>query len=99
VRVEESAVQWLETTIDTMTDQLPELKTFVLPGGTPIAAHLHVARTVCRRAERFTVALAEHEALGPWTLQYLNRLSDWLFTAARYANFQAGVPESAWSIR
>lgn len=99
VRVEESAVQWLESSIDAMTEQLPALKTFILPGGTPIAAYLHVARTVCRRAERLTVALAEHEDLGPWTLQYLNRLSDWLFTAARYANFQANMPESAWSIR
>jgi cob(I)alamin adenosyltransferase len=99
VRVEESTVQWLETTIDTMTASLPELKTFILPGGTPAAAHLHVARTVCRRAERLTVALSEHEALSPWTLHFLNRLSDWLFTAARYANFQANVAESAWSIR
>lgn len=99
VRVEESAVIWLETTIDAMTEQLPPLKTFILPGGTPLAAQIHVARTVCRRAERLTVALAEHEDLGPWTLKYLNRLSDWLFTAARYANFQANMPESAWSLR
>lgn len=99
VRVEESAVTWLEETIDAMTAVLPELKHFILPGGTPAAAHLHIARTVCRRAERITVGLAEHEPLGAWTIQYLNRLSDWLFTAARYANQQAGMAESEWRTR
>ncbi len=98
-RVEEAQVTRLEREIDQMDEQLPELKSFILPGGTPGAATLHVARTVCRRAERWTVALMEHEGVenvNPVVQHYLNRLSDWLFTAARFENRQAGREETTW---
>lgn len=99
VRMDAEAVLWLETTIDTMTAQLPELRNFILPGGSPAAAYLHVARTVCRRAERLAVALQEHEPLSEQALIYLNRLSDFLFTLARWENQQAGIPEAKWALR
>jgi cob(I)alamin adenosyltransferase len=99
VRIDAETVAWLETTIDTMTAQLPELKNFILPGGTPSAATLHVARTVCRRAERLVVALTEQENIGEYPLVYLNRLSDFLFTLARWENHQAGESEEKWLVR
>jgi cob(I)alamin adenosyltransferase len=97
VRVTEAQAAWLEQTIDEMTAQLPELRSFILPGGTTAAAQIHVARTVCRRAERLTVALAEAEAINAQAVVYLNRLSDWLFTLARFENMQAGVDDVTWS--
>lgn len=99
VRIDSAAVNWLEATIDGMEEQLEPLKNFILPGGSPAAAYLHVARTVCRRAERLAVKLAEREALNEIAVKYLNRLSDWLFTAARYENLKAGVSESKWRVR
>jgi cob(I)alamin adenosyltransferase len=66
------------------------LRSFVLPGGSAAAAHLHVARTVCRRAERSIVKLAEHEKVGAAAIKYANRLSDFLFVAARFANLERG---------
>ncbi len=99
VRMDAETVAWLETTIDTMTADLPALKNFILPGGTPAAAQLQVARAICRRAERIAVSLSEHEPIGEHVLKYLNRLSDWLFTLARWENHQAGIEESQWSIR
>ncbi len=99
VRIAADTLAWLEMTIDTMTADLPELKNFVLPGGTVVAGHLHVARTVCRRAERLTVALMDDEAIGEYVLPYLNRLSDWLFTLARWENLQAGISETKWALR
>jgi len=72
------------------------LKTFLIPGGAEAGARLHLARTVCRRAERRLVALAAQEDIPPVFLAYLNRLSDLLFVLARAANRQAGVPESPW---
>lgn len=99
IRMDAATVIWLETTIDQMTAELPPLKNFILPGGTPTAAQIHVARTICRRAERLAVALHEHESIGGYALQYLNRLSDWLFTLARWENFQAGMPEEKWIVR
>ncbi|KAL3776235.1 hypothetical protein HJC23_011732 [Cyclotella cryptica] len=84
----------LEEWIDTMTEQLPELTSFILPTGSPASAQLHVARTVCRRAERRTVPLVrDHESCEPAALAYLNRLSDYLFTAARYVNYCEGKDE------
>ena len=68
----------------------------MLPGGTPLAAHLHLARTVCRRAERLTVGLAGLEPLNPEAVRYLNRLSDWLFVAARVAN-DGGAADVLWT--
>jgi cob(I)alamin adenosyltransferase len=90
------ATSRLEGSIDRMSAELPELKQFILPGGTRAASSLHIARTVCRRAERRTVELhnahPEHEP----ELMYLNRLSDYLFTAARFANLKAGVTDQPW---
>ncbi|MBN1966222.1 MAG: cob(I)yrinic acid a,c-diamide adenosyltransferase [Anaerolineae bacterium] len=99
LRVEAAAVTALETAIDTMDAELPPLKHFILPGGTPAAATLHVARTVCRRAERCCTALQAGEAINETTLVYLNRLSDFLFTLARWVNLQAGESETRWAVR
>lgn len=88
LRITEGQVERLEAEIDKLNGELSPLESFVLPAGTPAAAHLHLARTVCRRAERVCVALiAEDEkAISPAALKYLNRLSDLLFVAARWAN-------------
>jgi cob(I)alamin adenosyltransferase len=75
------------------------LRNFVLPGGTAGAAHLHVARTVCRRAERRVVALARAERVDPEAVRYLNRLSDLLFNTARLETARKGVPEPTWDSR
>ncbi|HSV02963.1 MAG TPA: cob(I)yrinic acid a,c-diamide adenosyltransferase [Phenylobacterium sp.] len=96
LRVSEAQVARLESEIDALNAALPELKSFVLPGGTAAAAALHLARTVCRRAERAAVRLAEAgEAVSPAALKYLNRLSDLLFVAARFAN-DRGAAEVFW---
>jgi cob(I)alamin adenosyltransferase len=85
----------LEAEIDTMNAALAPLRSFVLPGGTPLAAHLHMARTVCRRAERLVVGLAAQEPVNPEAVRYVNRLSDWLFVAARIAN-DGGRADVLW---
>lgn len=92
LRVTADQVARLETEIDAMNGALEPLNSFVLPGGTPLAAHLHLARTVCRRAERRVSELAADaaQAISPESLIYLNRLSDHLFVASRRANAQAG---------
>jgi cob(I)alamin adenosyltransferase len=96
LRIVDSQVERLEGEIDAMNAQLPDLKTFILPGGTPAAAALHLARTVCRRAEREAVRLVESgAAVSPPALRYLNRLSDLLFVAGRYAN-DRGQAEVFW---
>lgn len=97
--VEQQHVQWLEELMDRFSAKLPALENFVLPGGTPTAAHLHVARTVCRRGERSVLELAEDEPIGAHVVVYLNRLSDALFVLARYDNHAAGVPEPTWNSR
>jgi cob(I)alamin adenosyltransferase len=96
LRVTDGQVTWLEGAIDTLNDRLPALQSFVLPGGTPAAAALHLARTVCRRAEREAVRLVEtgEPVSGP-AMRYLNRLSDFLFVAARWAN-NRGEAEVFW---
>ena len=96
LRILESQVERLEREIDSLNDALPALKSFVLPGGTPAAAALHLARTICRRAEREAVRLVEagEPVSGP-ALRYLNRLSDFLFVAARWANGR-GDAEVFW---
>ena len=86
LRVTPEQVVWLEARCDEVNETLPPLTSFVLAGGSPAAAVLHLARTVCRRAERETVALAASEPVGADALQYLNRLSDLLFLLARAAN-------------
>jgi cob(I)alamin adenosyltransferase len=89
-------VTGLERAIDAAEEALPTLQRFLLPGGSEAGARLHLARTVCRRAERRLVALAAQEEVPPVFLAYLNRLSDLLFVLARSANARAGVPEVAW---
>jgi cob(I)alamin adenosyltransferase len=99
VRVSAQLTTTLETEIDEWDAQLPPLKHFILPGGTLCAALLHQARTICRRAERWVVALQDSEEINGETLRYLNRLSDWLFVAARYANHAANMPEVIWQMK
>lgn len=86
LRIQESQTLRLEAELDRLNEQLSPLTSFVLPGGTPAAAYLHVARAVMRRAERAIVALAAEETISPEAIKYANRLSDLLFVAARYAN-------------
>ncbi|MCY3780614.1 MAG: cob(I)yrinic acid a,c-diamide adenosyltransferase [Chloroflexi bacterium] len=98
-RISDADIEWLEATIDEMTSELEPLKNFILPGGTAAAANLQLSRAVCRRAERQLVALKQEDDIGDYALAYVNRLSDWLFTLARYENLQAGEPETKWSMR
>lgn len=86
----------VETHIDMLDDATPKVNAFVLPGGTPLSAKTHVARSVCRRAERRILALARLEYVDPLLLSYFNRLSDYLFILARYLNHIAGVEEITW---
>jgi cob(I)alamin adenosyltransferase len=92
-RLASRQVTWLEREIDGWTDKLPVLHNFILPGGGPAGACLHLARTICRRAERNLVRLAQHEPVSATSLAFLNRLSDTLFVAARYAAKLGGFPE------
>jgi len=97
VALDESTVQGMEQQIDRLTTRLPELTHFILPGGCELACRLHVARTVCRRAERRVVALADAQTpVPPIIVRYLNRLSDLLFMVARQANHIAGVSDAGW---
>jgi cob(I)alamin adenosyltransferase len=92
LRILDTQVERLEREIDRLNEALSPLRSFVLPGGSPAAAALHLARTVCRRAERLVVALAEKpgEAVSPAAIKYLNRLSDFLFVASRFVNDRGG---------
>ena len=96
LRVTQAQIDRLEADCDRFNDQLPELKSFVLPGGGETAARLHVARTICRRAEREALAAAESEPVNPLAVVYLNRLSDLLFILARAANAADGHEEPLW---
>lgn len=95
-KVEQRHIDALEGEIDEFQSATGKLDNFILPGGTVVAAQLHVARTVCRRAERLLVHLGREEATSPEPLRYLNRLSDWLFAASRMDNVARGVPEPLW---
>jgi len=95
-RITPAEIEQLEHEIDAMNEELPALRSFVLPGGTRLNAELHAARTICRRAERLTVALARIEETPPDAIRYLNRLSDALFVWSRWANHVLGVPEVLW---
>jgi cob(I)alamin adenosyltransferase len=95
--VEASRIEALEHGIDAMEAELSPLKSFILPGGTLAAAQLHVARTVCRRAERLTVALHDDNPATQSSIAYLNRLSDYLFVAARYANHKRAIEDVPWT--
>ncbi len=86
LRISPEQVSRLESEIDSMNAKIPPLRSFVLPGGSALAAHLHMCRTIARRAERHTVELARTEPVNPAAMKYLNRLSDWFFVAARAAN-------------
>jgi cob(I)alamin adenosyltransferase len=94
--VDESHAAALEAEMDACNDDLPELRSFILPGGGETSARFHLARTVCRRAERLTVALGRKEQLGAEPVRYLNRLSDALFVFGRWACWKDGEPEPLW---
>ena len=94
--VSEAEVEAMGQAIDRAETELPPLRTFVLPGGSPMACDLHLARTVCRRAERHVVALQATDPVRPEVLRYLNRLSDLLFVLARFATRRAGIPDVPW---
>lgn len=94
--IEQADIDWLERTLDAHNADLPPLKDFILPGGGPAAAACHLARTVCRRAEREVVTLARHETVRAEALRYLNRLSDLLFVLARVLARASGAGEVLW---
>ena len=96
LRVEDAHVERVERLCDDFNADLPMLKSFVLPGGTPAAARLHVARTTCRRAERDALTANNEIGINPLVLAYLNRLSDFLFIAARWANKDSPADEPLW---
>ncbi len=95
-RIESGHISFLEDAIDRMEERLPALRYFVLPGGSPAAAQIHAARTICRKCERLAVKLEKEEEVGKLPLVFLNRLSDFLFVLARYANLLDGVSETIW---
>lgn len=95
-RITTVEIAQLEREIDQMNEALPPLRSFVLPGGTRINAELHVARTVCRRAERLLITAARTESIPSEAIQYLNRLSDALFVWSRWVNLTLGAPEVLW---
>lgn len=92
-------LEQLEQEIDRMNESLPALKNFILPGGHPTVSHIHVARTICRRAERLVVALQETEPVEGIIIQYLNRLSDYLFVLGRYVGKELQAAEVVWAPR
>ena len=93
-------ISLLETSIDSMNEILPVMKSFILPGGHMAVSHLHIARCICRRAERICVHMQEEQIfIDPLVIQYLNRLSDYLFVLARYTGHLAGAEEIAWKPR
>lgn len=98
-RIEPRHVVALENLMDRLSERLPPLANFILPGGSPGASQLHVARCVCRRAERLLVALAREEGVGTEVVRYLNRLSDALFVMARAENAYRGVTDVLWDSR
>lgn len=95
-KIVDGEIELLEQEVDRIMKLLPERQGFILPGGCQAAAQAHVCRTVCRRAERRIVALSEVAQISPETLQYVNRLSDYLFVLAKKINFNAGVSEIVW---
>lgn len=95
-RIEPKDSKHLEKSIDSFEMHLKPLRSFILPGGSPVASRLHFARTVCRRAERTVVRLSRNEDIGDGITIFLNRLSDLLFVMARYANHVANIPETKW---
>ncbi|MCB9080740.1 MAG: cob(I)yrinic acid a,c-diamide adenosyltransferase [Lewinellaceae bacterium] len=94
-----SDIEYLEHAMDRMDEQLPELRNFIIPGGHPAVSACHIARCVCRRAERLVVSLAQAETVAPLTIQFLNRLSDYLFVLSRYLAKELEVNEVVWRPR
>ena len=94
--INDDTVRALEDSIDRMDAELPALRSFVMPAGHPAATAAHIARTVARRAERRILTLADEAPVAAVLIRYVNRLSDWLFTLARYINHSAGCPETPW---
>lgn len=97
--IQEIHVTKLEKIMDKYSEELSPLENFILPGGTVGASHLHVARTICRRAERETITLSKNEGIGEFVIKYLNRLSDTLFVMARYENFKKNYTDIYWNSR
>lgn len=98
--LKETDIVFLENEIDRMNEVLPEMKSFILPGGHIAVSSTHVARCVCRRAERLCVSLQDHELfVDPLVIKYVNRLSDYLFVLARYMGYLLNVPEVTWKPR
>jgi cob(I)alamin adenosyltransferase len=95
-RVTDAEIAQLEAEMDLMNEDMPALRSFVLPGASGLDAELHIGRTVCRRAERIVVALSRAESVPPETIRYLNRLSDALFVWSRWAGHITGAPETLW---
>ena len=96
VRLAAGSADKIETWIDTLNEDLEPLKNFVLPAGSEITSWTHIARTVCRRAERICIALQQEDSINDAVPQYLNRLSDFLFVLARWFNLQAGIDDTPW---
>lgn len=98
--LEETDISLLEKEMDKMSNKIPAMKSFILPGGDPVVSHLHIARCICRRAERCCVRIeAGKKGIEPIIIKYLNRLSDYLFILARYAAYLMNIPEIAWKAR
>ncbi|MBS1725871.1 MAG: cob(I)yrinic acid a,c-diamide adenosyltransferase [Armatimonadetes bacterium] len=95
--VDEGDIALLESEIDAMEGELPPLKSFILPGGTPAASHMHFVRTVCRRAERVLLAHHRVNPVRKEIIMYMNRLSDWIFSFSRLLNHRSGVEEQKWT--
>lgn len=98
-RINNSYIKRLEAEIDNWTAKLPQLKNFILPNGNSVSANIHLARSICRRAERAIVNLNQNEPINQNDLIFINRLSDWLFTIARYVNHKAKIKETLWRAR
>ena len=98
-KIDEAQITLLETEMDAMNEVLPELKYFILPGGHAIASYAHIARCICRRAERCTTHLAQAEEVESEVIKYLNRLSDYLFVLARYISHLNNAEEVKWIVR
>ena len=96
-RIQKNDTQRLEKTVDELQEKLPKVKSFILPGGSQLSSSLHLARAVCRRAERSVVTLARAEKINPEMVPYLNRLSTYLFNLARHANVLEGFEDEVWN--
>lgn len=98
-KLHEEDIELLEREIDSMNEHLPEIRSFILPGGHPVVSYCHIARTICRRAERITIRLAEQYPVEPISIKYLNRLSDYFFVLARFMTHYFNAGETPWKAR